>query len=38
VLAIIMDRLKQGKELEGPDFQGELRIKPSERGKSFEKQ
>jgi tRNA (cytidine56-2'-O)-methyltransferase len=37
-LAIILDRLKQGRELEGFDFGGELRIKPSERGKSFEKQ
>jgi tRNA (cytidine56-2'-O)-methyltransferase len=37
-LAIILDRLKGGEELEGFDFGGQLRIKPSERGKSFEKQ
>ncbi|MBD3210886.1 tRNA (cytidine(56)-2'-O)-methyltransferase [Candidatus Micrarchaeota archaeon] len=34
-LAIILDRLMQGKELSGFDFKGKLRIRPSEKGKEF---
>ncbi|MEW6722423.1 MAG: tRNA (cytidine(56)-2'-O)-methyltransferase [Candidatus Micrarchaeota archaeon] len=32
-LAIALDRLMEGKELEGRDFGGRVRIEPSERGK-----
>ena len=36
-LAIALDRLMAGRELEGLDFKGRLRIEPSERGKRVEK-
>ncbi len=36
-LAITLDRLMGGKELEGIDFGGKMRIIPSEKGKKFEK-
>jgi tRNA (cytidine56-2'-O)-methyltransferase len=36
-LAIALDRLMQGRELEGLDFKGSLRITPSEKGKRVEK-
>lgn len=35
-LAIALDRIMDGRELDGLDFGGRLRIKPSERGKEFE--
>jgi tRNA (cytidine56-2'-O)-methyltransferase len=36
-LAITLDRLMGGKELEGLDFDGKMRIIPSSKGKKFEK-
>lgn len=36
-LAITLDRLMEGSELERDDFFGEIRIEPSERGKKVTK-
>lgn len=36
-LAIVLDRLQEGKELEGFDFKGKIGIVPSARGKNVEK-
>ena len=36
-LAILLDRIHEGKELKGFDFQGKIKIKPSAKGKTFEK-
>lgn len=34
-LAILLDRLTNGKELENMDFGGKIKIKPSEKGKEI---